>query len=133
MNYIYLYILTFLVFLLIDFIWLSFVAKNFYFKKIGHLLSEKPNLIPAFIFYLIFVVGILVFVILPGYESQSISKVLVLGSLFGVVTYATYDLTNLSTLRRWPLSVTVIDVLWGAFLSCVTGLSGYFIAEFLNI
>jgi uncharacterized membrane protein len=133
MKYIYLYLLTFLVFLVIDFVWLNYIAKNMYSQKIGHLLAENANLVPALIFYLLFVVGTLVFAVIPGYEAKSLGKTLLLGALFGMMTYATYDLTNLATLKNWPLSVTIIDILWGTSLSAVTSLAGYYIANFLNV
>ena len=133
MKYIYLYLLTFAVFLIIDVIWLGAIAKNMYSEKIGHLLAENPNLIAAGVFYLLFVAMILVFVVIPGYEAQSLTKVIVLGALFGMITYATYDLTNLATLRDWPLSVTIIDIIWGASLSTVTAVAGYYIANLLNV
>ena len=115
MKYIYLYLLTFAVFLIIDVIWLGAIAKNMYSEKIGHLLAENPNLIAAGVFYLLFVAMLLVFVVIPGYEAQSLTKVIVLGALFGMITYATYDLTNLATLRDWPLSVTIIDIIWALY------------------
>ena len=132
MKYIYLYLLTFIVFLAIDFIWLNFIAKNLYATRIGHLLAEKPNLIPALIFYLIFVVGVIVFAIIPGYETKSILKTILLGALFGLLTYSTYDLTNLATLKNWPVSVTIIDIIWGTSLSVLTSTAGYYIATLLK-
>jgi len=133
MKYFYLYILTFMVFLVIDFMWLTWIAKNMYSEKIGHLLAESPNFIAALIFYLLFVGAILIFAVLPGYEAQSPSKTILLGALLGIITYATYDLTNLATLKNWPLSVTTIDILWGTGLCTVTSISGYYIANFLNV
>ena len=133
MKYIYLYLLTLAIFLIIDFIWLNFIAKNLYSSKIGHLLTENPNLIPAGIFYLLFVVGVIIFAILPGYEARSITKAIFLGALFGLMTYSTYDLTNLATLKNWPLSVTIIDLIWGTSISTVTTVSGYYIARSLDI
>ncbi len=132
MKYILLYVLNFLVFLAIDAVWLLFIAKNLYAKEIGHLMAEKALLLPALIFYLLFVVGVLIFAVIPGYEAQSISKTLMLSALFGLMTYATYDLTNLATLRDWPLKVTIIDIIWGTSLSTVTGLAGYYIAKLIN-
>ena len=133
MKYIYLYILTFLVFLAIDFVWLNWIAKNLYAEKIGHLLAENANLVPALIFYLLFVVAAIIFAVLPGYEAQSIGKTIFLGALFGMITYATYDLTNLATLKDWPVSVTIIDIIWGTSLSTVTAVAGYYIANLLNV
>ena len=128
LKYILLYAGTLVIFLVIDFIWLNYVAKNLYANQIGHLLASKPNLIPALIFYLLFVVGVLVFAILPGIEAKSLGKTLILGALFGLLTYATYDLTNLATLKDWPLKVTIIDLIWGTSVSTVTSLAGYLIA-----
>ncbi len=133
MKYIYLYLLTFIIFLAIDFVWLNFIAKNMYSQKIGHLLAENPNLIPALIFYLIFIVGVIVFAVLPGYSNESITKTILLGALFGLLTYSTYDLTNLATLRNWPISVTIIDIIWGTGISTVTSVAGYYIASWLKI
>lgn len=133
MKYIYLYLLTFVVFLAIDAIWLGIIAKNLYSEKIGHLMAENPNLIAAGIFYLLFVATLLIFVVIPGYEAQSLTKTIILGALFGMITYATYDLTNLATLKDWPLAVTIIDIIWGASLATVTSVAGYYIANFLNV
>jgi uncharacterized membrane protein len=133
MKYIYLYLLTFAVFLAIDFVWLTWIAKNLYAEKIGHLLAENPNLIAALVFYLLFVGAALLFAVLPGYEAQSVTKTLLLGAALGMITYATYDLTNLATLKDWPLSVTIIDIIWGTSLCAVTSVAGYYIANFLNV
>lgn len=133
MKYIYLYLFTFVIFLAIDFIWLNFVAKNLYATRIGHLLAEKPNLIPALIFYLIFVVGIITFAIIPGYEAKNILKTILLGALFGFLAYSTYDLTNFATMKNWPLSVTIIDIIWGTSVSLITSVAGYYIATLLKI
>ncbi|HOF78872.1 MAG TPA: DUF2177 family protein [Candidatus Dojkabacteria bacterium] len=133
MKYIYLYIITFVVFLAIDFIWLNFIAKNIYATKIGHLLAENPKLFPALIFYLVFIVGVIIFAVLPGYEAQNIWKTVMLGALFGFLTYSTYDLTNLATLKNWPVSVTIIDLIWGTSISTVTSVAGYYIAMALKL
>lgn len=133
MKYVYLFLLTFAVFLAIDAIWLGIIAKNMYSDKIGHLMADNPNLVAAGVFYLLFVAVLLVLVVIPGYEAQSLTKTIVLGALFGMITYATYDLTNLATLKDWPLSVTIIDIIWGASLATVTSIAGYYIANFLNV
>jgi len=132
MKYILLYILTFILFLAIDAVWLLLISKNLYSKEIGHLMAEKALLLPALIFYLLFVVGILVFAVIPGYEAKSIYKTLMLSALFGLMTYATYDLTNLATLRDWPLKITIIDIIWGTSVSTLTGLGGYYIAQLIK-
>jgi len=117
------YLITLFYFLAIDFTWLSIMSKKVYAPQIGHLMAEKPQLLPAFIFYLLFVVGLLVFVILPSISQNfSIGKTLLYAALFGLVTYATYDLTNLATLKNWPIVVTIIDMIWGATLSALVTL-----------
>lgn len=133
MKYIYLYLITFVVFFVIDFIWLKFVASGFYSTKIGHLMASEPKLLPALIFYLIFVVGVIVFAVLPGYESQNLWKTIMLGALFGMLSYSTYDLTNLATLKDWPTSITIIDIIWGTSVSTTTSIAGYYIATLLRV
>ena len=127
MSYFRMYVIALIIFVLIDAIWLGLVAPKFYKSQIGHLMSEKPNLIAALVFYLIFIVGVVYFVINPAIEAQSISKLLIGGILFGFITYATYDLTNLATLRDWPITVTIVDLIWGTTLSTLIGLFTYLI------
>lgn len=117
MMYVKLYVIGFLVFLAIDAVWLGFVAPKFYKTHLGHLMSASPNLLVALIFYLIFIVGIVYFVLVPGIEAESIGKVILSGVLFGFMTYGTYDLTNMATLKDWPVIVTVVDLIWGSFLT----------------
>lgn len=133
MKYFYLYILTFVVFLLIDFIWLKFVATGLYSSKIGHLMATNAKLIPAILFYAIYVVGVVVLVVLPGYEAKNMWKAILFGALFGMISYSTYDLTNLATLKDWPVSITLIDIAWGTLVTTITSLSGYFIATLLKV
>ena len=118
---------TFLVFLAIDMVWLVLIAKPFYAKHLGYLMAPKPNLIAALVFYALFVLGIMHFVIYPALSGESWTQALFSGLFFGLVTYATYDLTNLATIRDWPLLVTAVDLLWGSFVSGVTATAGYFI------
>lgn len=127
MAYVKMYLIAFIIFLAIDAIWLGLVAPKFYKAQIGHLMSEKPNLIAALVFYLIFIVGVVYFVVNPAIEAQSMSKLLVAGILFGFITYATYDLTNLATLKDWPITVTIVDLIWGTSLSTLIGLFTYLI------
>ena len=127
--YLKLYTLTFLVFLGIDFIWLAKVAPNFYRSNIGHLMTDKPNLIAAFVFYLLFIVGIIIFAVVPGLNNNSVKTAAIFGALYGFFTYATYDLTNLATLKDWPLNVTIVDLVWGTLLSLTVAVSGYYIGQ----
>jgi uncharacterized membrane protein len=118
------YFLTLTVFLAIDGLWLTLIAKNFYAKHLGYLMSKTPNLAAAGIFYLIYIVAMLVFVLVPAIEKKSLIQAITMGALFGLCAYATYDLTNLATIRDWPILITVVDLIWGTTLSAlVAGIS----------
>ena len=116
MDFIKRYLVALVVFFIIDMIWLGVVAKNLYQKELGYLLSDKPNWIAAIIFYLIFITGLVFFVINPAIDRDSLSYALFVGMLFGFITYATYDLTNLATIKDWPIKITLIDLAWGTSL-----------------
>jgi uncharacterized membrane protein len=105
------------IFLIIDGMWLGLVAKNFYAKQLGYLMTSTPNWAAAGIFYLLYIVGLVVLVIQPAMNNGSITEALLKGALFGLVGYATYDLTNLATIKDWPLLVTIVDLIWGTVLS----------------
>ena len=117
------------VFFVIDMIWLVFVAKKFYQQQIGFLMKPDINWIAAIIFYLLFIGGLVIFVISPAIKIQSWVHALIYGALFGLITYATYDLTNLATIKDWPLLVTVVDLIWGTVLAASISLITYFIAN----
>lgn len=123
------YALTFAVFLLIDMAWLGFIAKGLYKKYLGGFLSEQVNWTAALVFYLLFVVGVFIFAIMPSVEKGSVVSAIVLGALFGFFTYATYDLTNLATLKNWPLNIVFIDILWGAVLTSIVSTAGFYIVK----
>ncbi len=124
-----LYALTFVAFLIIDLIWLGLVARNFYQEQLGFLMKANVNWTAAIIFYLIFIVGILFFVVYPALEKGSWSFALLVGALFGFITYATYDLTNLATLKDWPLMVTIVDMVWGTVLGASVSVISFFIGQ----
>lgn len=126
MKYIFAYILTLVTFLIIDFLWLGLISRNFYSENLGFLLADNVNFFAAFIFYLLFVLGIIIFVVYPASKVNSLKQALLLGMLFGLVTYATYDLTNQATVKDWPLKVTLVDLAWGITVSSITAVSGYF-------
>lgn len=117
------------VFFIIDMIWLVLVAKDFYRKQIGFLLKPDITWYAAIIFYLLFITGLITFVILPAMEKHSWTHALLFGALFGLITYSTYDLTNLATMKNWPLLLTVIDLVWGIVLSASVSVGTYFIAS----
>lgn len=126
------YFLTAVVFFAVDMVWLGFLAKDLYRKYLGGFLSDQVNWAAAVIFYLLFIVGIFIFVILPAVEKNSLLKAIGLGAFFGLITYATYDLTNLATLKNWPLPIVFIDMAWGAVLTALVSAAGYSIVKWLN-
>ena len=127
--FIKLFLIALPVFFVIDLVWLVLVAKKFYQEQIGFLMKPDINWIAAIIFYLLFIAGLVIFVISPAVEKLSWVHALIFGALFGLITYATYDLTNLSTLKDWPLLVTVVDLIWGTVLASSISLITYFIAN----
>ena len=131
-NIIISYLLTLIVFLAVDMFWLGIISKNLYQKYLGSFLTDKVNWTAALIFYLIYVVGISIFAIYPAVSKGSAFNAILMGALFGIFTYATYDLTNLATLKGWPLNIVFIDILWGAALSALVSFSGFHIVKWLN-
>lgn len=117
------------VFFAIDLVWIGVVAQNFYARHIGALLKPDVNWSAAILFYLIFIAGLVAFVIGPAVEKGSWMHALAMGAFFGLVTYATYDLTNLALAKDWPLIVTVVDLAWGAFLASSVSVATYFLAS----
>ncbi|MDE5420463.1 DUF2177 family protein [Labilibaculum sp. DW002] len=126
------YLFTFIVFLMIDLLWLGIIAKNLYQKYLGNLLSDKVNWTAAFIFYFIYVAGISIFAIYPAIQKGSAFNAILMGALFGLFTYATYDLTNLATLKDWPIAIVFIDILWGIILSASVSLLGFVCCKCIN-
>lgn len=124
-----LYAIALPVFFAIDMVWLGLIARNFYRNQIGFLMKSEINWSAAIAFYLLFVVGLVIFVITPAIEKNSWMHALGFGAMFGLVTYATYDLSNLSTLKDWPLLVTIVDLAWGATLAASVSTATYFIAR----
>jgi uncharacterized membrane protein len=132
MYYLKLYFATLVVFFAIDMLWLGLVARGFYQKQLGFLLAPATNWAAAIVFYLLFIAGILFFVVVPGLKEGSLNATLLRAALFGLITYATYDLTNLATLKDWPVVLTLVDITWGIFLSVVVSLSSYLIGSVLK-
>ena len=126
------YLLTTVVFFAVDMVWLGVVAKNLYKKYLGGFLSDQVNWTAAIIFYLLFIIGILIFAVYPSVNKDSVWSAILLGALFGFFTYATYDLTNLATLKDWPIQIVFIDIVWGAFLTAVVSLAGFYIVKFIS-
>ncbi len=124
-----LFLIALPVFFAIDMIWLVLVAKKFYQDQIGFLMKPDINWVAAIIFYLLFIAGLVTFVISPAVEKHSLVHSLLFGALFGLITYATYDLTNLATLKDWPVIVTVVDLVWGTVLAASISVITYIIAN----
>lgn len=131
--YIKLYLIALPVFFIIDMIWLVLVAKGFYNNQIGFLMKSDINWIAAIIFYLLFIGGLVFFVITPAIEKNSWPYALIIGAFFGLITYATYDLTNLATIKDWPLLVTIIDLIWGMVLAAAVSVVTFFIASKIGL
>lgn len=125
-TFIYLYLISVPVFFVVDMLWLGFFAKNFYQTKLGHLLGEV-NWPAAITFYLLFLLGLTFFATYGAVVAGVWHKAALYGALFGFFTYTTYDLTNLATLRDWPLSVVVVDILWGTLLGAAVATFTFFI------
>ncbi len=128
-----LYLTALPVFFALDMLWLGLIARKFYRSQIGFMLKDDVNWPAAIAFYLIFIGGLVHFVISPAVEKGQWSAALVNGVLFGLVTYAAYDLTNLATAKDWPVLVTVVDLVWGMVLAGSVSVITFVIAERLGI
>lgn len=124
-----LYVIILTLLFMLDAIWIGVVAKNFYLNNLGHLMRPDIQWMAAIIFYLIYALGILILVILPSLKEGSLSKAILYASLLGLICYATYDLTNLATLKGWPLLVTYVDLIWGTTLTALVATLTFFIAR----
>lgn len=130
--YVKLYFLTVPVFFLIDMLWLGLIAKGFYREKLASFLSPTVNWPAAIIFYLLFIIGIIYFAVSPGRAKDSLTITAMYGALFGFFTYATYDLTNLAMLKNWPLSVVVVNILWGMVLCSIVASVSFLISKWIS-
>jgi uncharacterized membrane protein len=117
LRYLATYITMIFVMAALDFLWIGFIAKQTYQSGIGHLMAEKPILLAAALFYLVFCAGLLWFAIVPSIAKPGMAAAITAAAIFGFCAYATYDLTNLATLKGWPTSVALIDMAWGTFAS----------------
>lgn len=127
MTFLKLYLVSLTVFFIIDLFWLGVIAKDLYKEQIGFLLSNEVRWVPAILFYCLYVAGLAFFAILPAFHTGNWMSALLYGGFFGLVCYATYDLTNLATLKGWPTKIVVYDLLWGAFISGITSCIAFWI------
>lgn len=127
-----LYFLTAGVFLAIDLVWIGAVAADFYQRRLGHLLGDGMLWVPALLFYSIYVLGILVFAVLPGLDAVALRRTVALGAFLGFLAYATFDLTSMALFRDFPLSVVIADMAWGTILTGSVAAAGYGIGRWLG-
>ncbi len=131
--FIKLYLVTLPIFFAIDMVWLGLVARDFYKQQIGYLMKTDINWTAAIIFYLIFIAGLVLFVLQPALEKGSWVYALMFGAAFGFITYATYDLTNRATVKDWPLLVTIVDLVWGTVLAASVSTVAYIVATKIGV
>ncbi len=128
MRYIALFLITTGIFFAIDMLWLGVIAKNFYREKLSFIFTGQVNWAAAIIFYLIYIAGILYFAILPEIHTGNWKMVLLNGAILGFLCYATYDLTNMATIKQWPLTVVIVDIIWGTILTGSVAVISYLTA-----
>jgi len=131
-KYVWAYLAAACIFLAADFVWLGFVARGFYRQQLGPLLSDHPSVVAAVVFYAIYLCGVVVFGVTPGLRAGAWTSSLLFGALFGFFAYATYDLTNLATVRDWPVALTVVDMAWGTVLTAAAACGGYYVAAIVG-
>jgi uncharacterized membrane protein len=128
-----LYLLTALVFFAVDLLWLGIVAVGFYRRQMGDLMRPDVRWDAAIAFYAIYLIGILVFAVLPGLDAGSLGRTVALGAFFGFVAYATFDLTALAVIRGFPGGMVVVDLIWGTVLTGTVAAAGYGFGRWLGI
>lgn len=122
------YVISFILFIALDMLWLGIIARNLYREYLGFLLGDHVNVIAGVVFYLIFISGLVFFVINPAVEKNSSFYSLLAGAFFGLVTYSTYELTNLAVVKKWPIEIVVIDIIWGVVLASTVSFLTYLIS-----
>ena len=127
--YIAAYLGALITFCIMDGVWLGIVATDFYFSALGSLLLERPNWSMAAIFYIGYILGIVYFAIRPSLKRSGLARVLKDGALLGLMAYATYDMTNMATIKGWSLTVSIVDMIWGMIITGASAISGYIAAR----
>ena len=128
LKYAVAYLTALVVLLAVDMVWLGFIARDFYKSQLGGLMAEKPLLGAAAAFYLLYPVGVTLFAVTPGLRETNWASTALLGLVLGLVAYGTYDLSNLATLKNWPVTLTLVDMSWGAALTMIAAVAAYFAA-----
>lgn len=119
------YIATVVVFFALDFVWLSNMTASFYRPRLGSLLLDEPNIAPAAVFYMFYAAGVVYFAVTPAIQGGVWWLALLNGAILGALAYGTYDMTNLATLRGWSGMVSLVDMLWGCFVTAASGMAGW--------
>ena len=132
MVYITAYMSALIAFLAIDYVWLAFIARDFYRGHLGEMMLESPKLGIAAVFYLVYVVVVVIFAVLPAMEKQQWITAALYGGLLGLVAYGTYDITNLATLKNWPATVSIVDLIWGTALTASIATISYLVTSTLH-
>ncbi|HZJ85711.1 MAG TPA: DUF2177 family protein [Erysipelotrichaceae bacterium] len=123
------YLITFIVYFIVEIAWLTLIARNFYAKYLGHLMADNPNLLVSLIYFVVAVAGLVFFAVNPALDKNSLAYALMAGAIFGLMTYATYSMTNFATLKDWPALVTLVDVGWGIVLNGISAGIGFYIIK----
>jgi len=132
MKTIYTFLLTLPILAGLDFLFLGYLMRDYYFKLMSPVVTIEFNLLYAFLFYFFYLIGIFVFVLFPNLGTESIIKIFTYGCLFGFFCYMTYDLTNIATIKNWPLKLIFIDIIWGTFVTGLVSVIGFYIYNFLK-
>jgi len=132
LKYVGIYLSFLIPLIAIDLVWLLGVAKNLYRNEMGDLMASEPKLIAGLAFYLLYALGVCIFVIIPALSKQSLLYALQYGALFGLFCYMTYDLTNLAVIRDFPTRLAFVDIAWGSFVTALTAGFAYWVGNRLS-
>lgn len=123
------YVSTAIVFFGLDFLWLGRVATGFYRSQLGEMMRDRPDFIAAGLFYLVYVAGIVYFAVGPALAGGGLRQAALAGAILGLIAYGTYDITNLATLRNWPLIMSLVDLAWGTLLTATAATAGTWLTQ----
>jgi len=123
------YFIALLSFFALDMVWLGLISKNYYKQKLGFILSDNPNWAAAVVFYVVYIGGILFFAVNPSLKEARWQTAVLNGALLGALCYATYDLTNMATIAKWPIEIVIIDIIWGMVLTGIVSVVTYLSVE----